>query len=270
MKILYFSSALCSLILVFSFSFYFRDSLERSLDDYAIKKAEQQFGTSALAPKQEDKIRRIAEEMNITDRFVVRKMNRTALLTFGYHNAFVYFFNFLNCIPLNNSPVLFVSEGFFDDLSDEEQRFLIGHELIHIQEHHTHYLNLVLLSVLIFLSIVCALLKKTIYSYIQKRVSTHYYSLISALVFYGLLFICYSVSTLSGLAYRRHIEWVADCRSLALLESYDGALKLTERWQKEFNLPLHNPYLGLLSDHPSCHERIAYYLHLKNRSKEVS
>ena len=109
------------------------------LNDYAIQAAEEQFGSQHLAPAQEEKILSIAHEMGITEPFTIRKMNRFAIAFGGYHNAFAYFPALLHFIPLSNKPFLFISEGFFEDLTLDEQRFLIGHELTHIQENHTLY-----------------------------------------------------------------------------------------------------------------------------------
>lgn len=271
MKILNSFSVLFSLIVIFSTAWYFRNDIKRRLDDFAIKSAQDKFGTMSLAQCQEEKIRNIAQEMNITEHFIIRKMNRAALLAYGYCNAFVCFYTFLNFIPINNTPFLFVSEGFFEDLSEEEQRFLIGHELIHLQEHHTQYFNLILYCIWIMMLIFCRRFRNTIFSSIQWCVPIRYSSYVSYVsmsVFCCVLFLCSFISTLGSLAYRRNIEWIADCRSLELLKSYDGAIKITERWQKEFKIPLHNPYFGLFSGHPSCHERIVYYEQVKNKAKE--
>src|SRR5438876_215687 len=97
------------------------------------------YGSMPLAPAYEAKILAIAKELEVTDSMVMRKMNTHALKAFGYNNACAASHVFLGILPLVDTPFLFISEGFFEDLTEEEQRFLIGHELIHIKERHTKY-----------------------------------------------------------------------------------------------------------------------------------
>lgn len=248
-------------------AFFTFDHIRHYLDDYVLKSSQEKFGTRNLAPEREEKIRQIALEMKIDTPFIIRKMNQAALLALGYHNAFCYFPALFNSIPISNIPFLFVSEGFFEDLSEGEQRFIIGHELVHIREHHVQYLNLVMLIAGLLLLIGCWYITKLIMPfkvYIPSRYHTFFSRGTSCILFYS----CLVIPNLCGLAYRRHIERVADYESLTMLKSYDGACKLIDRWQKEFNLPLHNPYYGLFSDHPSCQERITYCLNLKNELKD--
>ena len=67
--------------------------------------------------------------------------------------------------------------------------------------------------------------------------------------------------------YRRHIEWEADYKSLEILKSYDGGIKLMERWQQDYKIPADNVFLGLFADHPSCSERKMYCLECKNKAE---
>ncbi len=263
-----------TILLLFTLSlmlgaFYFKSYLAQYVYDYAIKQAQQRFGTQALSAEREEKIRLIAQEMKIDQEFIIRKMNRTALLQFGYCNAFVYFYNFLNFLPLCSTPFLFVSEGFFEDLSEGEQRFLIGHELVHIQEHHTQYLNLIVYSFWLFLILFYWFTKKPFISFIQSLITFRNSRQFALLTFCCLVYVGCLFPVLGSFAYKRYIEWVADSRALATLKVYDGALKIIDRWQKEFNMPLHNAYYGLFSDHPSCHERRTYCLHLKNNERNL-
>lgn len=223
------------------------------LDSYAIGIAEKKFGSKRLAQSQEDKILSIAAEMGITENIVIRKMNTPALLTYGYYNAFAYFAGaFFQVFPISDQPFMFVSEGFLEDLSAEEQRFLIGHELIHIRDRHTKYLTFLwYLSVLLLLIMAYYMRRK----YLLSKFPT------GLLVYFSLV-----IPNLTVLAYRRHIEWVADTESMKMLGSYDGCMKLMSRWQKDFEMPKDHPMHKLLSDHPSCYEREQCCLELKNQN----
>jgi Zn-dependent protease with chaperone function len=233
---------------------------------YSINQAQQKYGNVPLSPEYEKMIRSIAQEMAIEQEFIIRKMNYKALREFGYNNAFVFFYTFFNCIPLCNTPFLFVSEGFFENLSLDEQRFLIGHELVHAQEHHTQYLNITLISFWMLLIIVMIFLSRSAgivssWHYFQS----HLGKFIVQLVLGSLIFCTYYSSLLLSLAYRRHIEKTADYTCLTKLKAYDGAFALIDRWHKEFKVPFYNPYYGLFSTHPSCFERKEYCLKLKNK-----
>jgi len=245
---------------------YNRNYLSQQLDLYALKETEQEFGATPLAPEQIEKIKLIAQEMGIIEPITIRKMNHKALRTFGYCNAFAYFPTLLTFIPVSNTPFLFVSEGFLEDLSPEEQRFIIGHEMIHIKEQHTRFLNLVI-YVLLFVILMSWYFLRNNFELLIQYYITKNHTLIFILST-SLLFGASCIPALASLAYRRHIERVADHNSLTLLKSYDGCIKLLERWEKEFKLPAHNSYFGLTSDHPSCFERKLYCLKLQNESKD--
>ncbi len=232
------------------------------LKSYVAKATEQELGSLPLNQEQEEKIKSIAQEVGITEPIIIRKMNQKAMAALGYHNAFAYFPLLFTFIPTNSDPYLFISEGFLEDLLPEEQRFLIGHEMIHIKERHTLYLNLFLYSLLLVLIVLSYLLTKKIQRIVRGM---HHQKYIMGVITCVVGFICFSVPSLIGLAYRRHIEKVADCHSLQILKTYEGCAKLVDRWQKEFSLPSHNPYFGLLSDHPSCGERKSYCLALQNK-----
>lgn len=266
-----FSSYVVFIVLILGFlTWHNRNYIRIRLDFYALKMVQDRYGTQPLAPEQEAKIRHIAQEMNIVEPIIIRKMNHQTLRTFGYYNAFACFAQFMNSIPLSNKPFMFVSEGFFKDLSPEEQRFLIGHELIHIKEHHTQYSTFLywFFVIILFLGVFW-LHKKRIIPIIDSREvfknQRHFRTVFVSLLFY----ISLVIPNLCHLAYRRHIEWVADEQSLLSLQSYEGGLKLFDRWQNDFKLPLHNHFYGLLADHPSCYERKMYCLHLKNKSKDL-
>ncbi len=242
-----------------------KNYLHDKLTSYVSEKAQQRFGTKSIAKDQENKIKSIARAMNVSEPIVIRKMNHNALITFGYYNAFAHFPLLFDFIPVGSKPFLFVSEGFFEDLSPKEQLFLIGHEMVHIKEKHTIYLNLLLNLFFLGLFLFWLFFKKII----NKNAFIKKHSSVFSVIYILLFFISLTVPNLVSLAYKRHIERVADYKSIEKLKSYDGGIKLLERWKKEFRLPDYNPHYDLFSDHPSNAERKQCFLKLKNRSKEI-
>ena len=229
--------------------------LSYKLSSYVSRKAEQELGAIPLAKKQEKKIKAIAHKMGVVEPIVIRKMNHKALAAFGYYNAIAHFPSLFGFIPVRTEPFLFISEGFFEDLSSEEQLFLIGHEMVHIRERHTRYLNLV--YYLLFLGLL-------LFWWFSKR----YFRSPALIVVHRILLCIFLVApNLICLAYRRRIEREADYTSMKILNSYDGGIKLIERWRREFKMPADNPHFGLFSDHPSHFERKICCLEFKNKAK---
>lgn len=241
-----------------------RDAIVTYLQNYTATSAQTKFGKQRLAEQYEQMIRSIADRMGIQEQFTVRKMNTYSTQVMGYHNAFALQPLLFGFIPVGLSPFMFVSEGFFEDLSQQEQEFLIGHELIHIERAHVRYFNLIYYLLLVIVIAVWFLLRRKIRSMCGKKVWLY------PVATFIMLFCCSDALNVAGLAYKRSIEYEADSTSVALLNSYDGGMALIKRWQKEFRMPLHNDWWGLFSDHPSCHERIAYFSQVKQQQERSS
>lgn len=259
---LYFFSLALIMLVGISFN---KDFLEEQALIDAIQTAQMTFGSMSLHAEQEQFVRSIADEIGVKRKLIIRKMNQNALVQFGYHNAFAYTPQMFFLFPLKSVSFLFISEGFFEDLTPEEQRFLIGHEMIHIFHGHLDYLILCVLLLFISLVFISWQFRKRIKLIIQRKISHRYQTHMMGFVTFLLFCACNIGSSGAALAYRRYIEKEADCVSMQLLNSYDGCMKLTQRWHKECKLDLHNPYFGLTSDHPSCSERQAYCLELQNK-----
>jgi len=236
--------------------------LSQKFNTYIIAHTEEAFGSQQLAPQQEDLIRSIAQKMGIPVP-LMRKMNLKALRTFGYHNAFA-----VSPSIFLSQPFLFVSEGFFEDLSLEEQEFIIGHEMIHIREEHTRWLSITMCLLLALLCMGAYILRKKLKRVIHNTLTTSYQKTILNVISVILFGLCLAITGLIRLAYHRHIEWVADIQSMKILKSYEGGIKLLDRSEKELKLPQYNPYWGILSDHPSCSERKTCCIALHNQAKE--
>ena len=100
--------ALSLLFLLFLYCIPKNSYIRQQLDSYAQQIAEQQFGSMVLTPEYEEKIVAIAQEMKVTEPFIIRKMNYQALSLFGYYNAFTYFPLLFNCIPIGNQAFFLV------------------------------------------------------------------------------------------------------------------------------------------------------------------
>lgn len=266
-KALYFTFLLFSIVLGISI-FVYSDRITQSIQSFAIKEAQKKFGDKSISPEREQEIRSIAQEMNIDKEFLIRKMNREALLKFGYCNAFVYFYTFLNCIPMCSTPFLFISESFFEDLSFEERRFLIGHELVHIEEEHTRYLQMATYLFMIVAGLFSYFLGKRWFKKLSLSQELNDRKIYRVLIFF-IFWLNLVVIGLGNCAYKRYIERVADYRALTTLKAYDGAFKIFNRWHNDYKVALHNPYYGLLADHPSCDERRTYCQTLKNNERQL-
>lgn len=238
--------------------------VQRYLVPYAHKSIEVLYGSISLAPAYESKVMEIAKELGMDEPIVMRKMNTNALRVFGYYNAVVVTHAFWDMLPLVDTTFLFISEGFFEDLSEQEQRFLIGHELIHAKDRHTRYLPIIM--PLVFL--VLLILFLCMYKKIGVMISTHIIESYRALLFLCIgifsIWMLVVIPSLVHSQYRRYIEWQADSKSLAALNSHDEGIQLLERWMKEYNIPQVNPYGGWFASHPSCYERRVYCLAQKN------
>ena len=232
-------------------------------EEYAISNLYETLGNLPVSNEIEEKINNISREIELTEKIIIRKMSPQALRIMGYHNAFCCYPNVLfGCITFNK-PHIFISEGFFEDLLPEEQRFLIGHELMHIKQHHVLYLNLIILLIRITILafwwfIIIKYAKKIILKFDIKYRDKIFYAFVVTSLFF-----CFFILKLLELSYRRYIEIDADIKSIELLKSHEGAIKLIERWVGEFKIPFKNNYYGLLSDHPSSSERKNYCLNLR-------
>ena len=256
-----------SLLIGFIAVFYcFQLSFFQYLDNYAIRAAQVQLGCSRLQSEQEEKIKSIALKMGIKKPLIIRKMNTQALLQYGYYNAFVYFYKLFNVIPISTQPFVFVSEGFLEDISTEEQLFIIGHELVHAQQQHRLYLDFIFYMVLVVLFVVCFLLRNPLYLFFSKYLSFEFIRYAWVLLFALGMF----ANSYAFYAYLRAIEREADAESIAQLHSYDGGIKLIDRWVRDFRMPLHNQGLDWFIDHPSHFERKTYFLSCKkNHEKDL-
>ncbi|OGB84011.1 hypothetical protein A3F66_06585 [candidate division TM6 bacterium RIFCSPHIGHO2_12_FULL_32_22] len=253
-KILFLSPFIYLLVVLFANQL---DSVKNLAEE--VVDIESVWGNQRVSSDIEKKIYEIANKMGIGKSFEIRKMNVAVMQRFGYCNALAVAPVLANIIPIS-SDYLYVSNGFMEDLSEDEQIFLIGHELTHIKYSHSFYLfifNMMLISMIIFLSYLA-------YQLLAKKLSGIFLYMAFFLAVGSLISVADIISSL----YSRYIERVADCESMQILNAYDGALKLIERWKNEYKMAEHNNYAGLFADHPSNHERRIYCLDLKNKHSQ--
>lgn len=244
-----------AVILAVNFALIQIPCIAQKLQSYAISSTEEAFGGRLLSKDQEQKIREIAQKLGVIQTINIRKMNAQSLQQFGYHNAFAYFPHIFNIFPVGDQVFMYISEGFFEDLSPEEQDFLIGHELVHIKLGHTKYIPIIYLVLFILITLGVWQLRKR-YGFLR-------YWMVTIGVWLALMW----TINLGHLSYRRHIERMADIQSLECLGTYKGLLKIIERWMREYKMPLHNDYYGIFADHPSVWQRQAYCLELQHNHK---
>ena len=253
--IIFLSALFCGVL-----SFFVYKPIKKGMESYALSCLYESHGNMSLSSAIESSVDAIVKKMDLSEEVSICKMNVNLMRRLGYHNACACYPSLLCGFIIFNKPHFFISEGFFEDLSIEEQNFIIGHELAHIREHHLLYLPiLILLVTLMFLIFWWFVVRR----YIRKLASKFdikYYKKIA----YTLLVIsfccCLFLSDLIELAYRRHIERYADSKALHMIKCHEGALKVIDRWSKESGVPLNNDYYGIFCDHPSSAERIEYCL----------
>jgi Zn-dependent protease with chaperone function len=265
-----------ALILIIGLATNYQRLIEQARS-YTISTLEKSFGSQPLDAKQTALVQAIAAEMGISIPIKICKMNTLAMQQFGYCNALAVTPLFLDLIPISSQPYMYISESFFADITPAEQRFLIGHELIHIRDQHVDWLNFWIIILQITGFIIFWLITKSLrlkLSAFKAQTLSKEPLILKLRIILGVIckafvpaaIICIAFVTtnltpiLISLTYRRYIEREADCRSLELLNSHAGALQFMCRAEKSYKSPKHNPYFGLLADHPSCHERRIYCL----------
>lgn len=197
------------------------------------------YGTESVQPEHEAFIRSIMTDLGYTRPLIIRKMNRYAMSIFSRTNAFVW----LDCY-------LFVGESFFKELSVEEQRFLIGHELAHGMYYHTTTILLVTLAAkLIAAGVGIATARKL-----------HALEVNPPLACALGLIVCIAIEaagTFGTKMIERRNEITADYISATRLNAKDGGIAFLKTAER-YNVYDYSKLLNrLLEGHPSPAQRIA-------------
>jgi Zn-dependent protease with chaperone function len=208
-----------------------------------ISNFEDSYGRVNLSDKYVNEIRSVMSKMNFDMPVNLKKMNSQALRIFGYYNAMAGYPMLFKIIPLNK-PYIFVSESFFEDITKEEQVFLIGHELMHIfykdPVWHAVIFNFVFISLI-------ALFMFLIYNFNR----------INKIALTIIFILSWVIINLGKFAHCRYFEKRADLESMQILCSHEGCLKYLDRYEKFINVKSDDN--SWLSDHPSNNQRRNYF-----------
>lgn len=91
--------------------------------EYVVQKL---YGTRNVSPKNENNIRKIAQQMGCSDNFIIKQMHQN----FQGTNENVYAFTL--------GKHIFINEKLFEKLIYEQQEFVVGHELSHLISKHSY------------------------------------------------------------------------------------------------------------------------------------
>jgi Zn-dependent protease with chaperone function len=198
----------------------------------------ERFAKEKVSAQEEAYIRSIAKELNTRKDFSICRMNEDAAAQHGAVNA----------CALGN--VLLIGPHFFNELSEPQKRFLIGRELIHIEENHT------LTNWLYYASIPCVALGpcNILADYIVPQANKKWSWFIrGSLIASGLL-----GTYLLSAKVSRFNEFEADREAALRLNEINGGVSFYKTYAQYYSY-----YDGaslwkrLLIPYPTCKQRIA-------------
>lgn len=250
-----------ALILIIGLAANYQRLMEQARN-YAINSTEKNYGSEPIDHEKATEIQAIATEIGLLKPIKICKMNSTSMQQFGDSAIAACLPCCTLLIPIFEQPYLLIGGKFFNTFSPAEQRFLIGRELVRIKQNHTYKMNLLGLALFFLCFMIFWKITKPLRLKLKKFRTRFIYKNIAIALSIGLLSLSLVriAPYLLNLTYRRHIERELDRLAIELLSCHEGALKVISRQQQEYHYPEHNPYLGLLSDRPSCHERRIYCL----------
>ncbi len=234
-------------------------SVIRTVDDFM---GTENLGFQTLTEKNEVFIKSIITDLGMDDYCIeIRGMSNLAQREIGRLNAFV--------IPSGifgnkSHSYLYISEDWFDTLSEQEKQALVRHELMHLQKDHVKKKNRFLLASgvsLYFVNWLTQHLRN--YSYFPKdRVSSALADRSSN--------ICWITWFMLVLNHSRRCEKEADIEAAKTMQDKQGFIDLFKDFKdgvedpdskfkiKRFVHKLFKPLKRLLSTHPEFDERVAY------------
>lgn len=220
----------------------------------------ERLGYHAVSKENEQFIRALITELNMDDYCIeIRGMTYQAKLHVGYINAFVI----PTLFSKKKHAYLYISEVWFDTLSNEEKRALVGHELMHIYLNHRTKSFLLSISSAIVAGAMGNMLAKVI---IEKNSTvannSAFPTIMSALEFTG--------SMLVQSKYSRMCEKEADIKATQVTHEKQGMLTLLHTMKTKTHDPkskfiikrikdkMIKPIAHLFSSHPKISQRVAY------------
>lgn len=224
-----------------------------------------------LQEKNENFIRDIIQELGMSQDIKVFKMSSEEIKKYGRNNAFV-----------TDKKEMYISEDFFNELNNEEKRFLVGHELMHLKLEHAQKRNLQLFMsslVLYFVGHFSEYYIKKNYGdryfngKIRSKKEIYIHNLKSGLISLasGLGFGAISTSIL--LFFNRKRELEADRESVLKLKCFDGGINFFKKMKKEIESSfsesptIYKFLFSITSTHPDHKTRIKQ---IKNLKKEYN
>lgn len=203
------------------------------------------YGRQRLKPKNEKFVKDIMKILGMeSEQIGVYKSNHFAIAHHGYNNAFAV--GFLNSI--------FISEGFFEELSFNEKVFLIGHELSHLKKNHSYKKASLILGKFCF----WWYFNDQIESFIKEKLKTTRLAGWTKETNYIFSKIFAGISCLGFLAYSRICEYDADKTAVVNLGNVarNGGLGMFKSFKEKEDETRDSFLFRLLSTHPSHEQRI--------------
>lgn len=248
-------------------------STKQKAYDFREKLLVQWFGTLGgelpLDPEMEALVKEVIAELNIPggDQIRIRRMSRLSMLSMGKKNAFV--------VDIPGLPkYMFISEKFFRKLTKDEQRAIIGHELMHLKYRHVPKKIAFALGggITIIIGAYIA------YKWLAESYKGTSIDQTTTNIFNECLFGVFGIFGLSRAALSRLYEYQADEEAVKALGSYDGAISAFEKLKKYedkivYELPeviqqaINNPMNKVFATHPPTADRIAKIQQLKEAAE---
>ncbi|MEX0940534.1 MAG: M48 family metallopeptidase [Candidatus Babeliales bacterium] len=264
---LYFISAMCGLNATLDIDrpeaqanreLTLKEKFFRELDDFM---GLENLGFKSISKENEQFIRAIIHELEMDNYCIeIRRMSNHAQQIVGRMNAFVTY-----SFKKEEHAYMFISEEWFETLSENEKQALVRHELMHLKYDHVSrkqiLAGLVLCSYYYFIY-------KVFFDYqsfqINKTSKIMYKS--SPFIFFtSLLLLC---------KFSRFCEKQADIQAAKTVSDKQGFINLFKKFKecedpeskfrlKRFVKNLFRPILKLFNTHPELDERIAYIENLE-------
>lgn len=220
------------------------------------------LGIQQLLPHNEQYIRGIITNLKMDEYCIeIRGMSNLAQRVFGRVNAFVY----PSAFSKESHSYLYISEDWFETLSDQEKQALVRHELMHLKlDHNARMAQVTVLSLIAIIAVKIALEKKL---NIDSSNSSWGTILIKNLAIFKILGLLTS-------PYSRMLEKEADIEAAKTMQSNQGFLDLFTGMRKEIEDPESkfavlrfadkiDKYINsFFSTHPDFDERIEYIKNL--------
>ena len=240
------------------------------------------LGNESVSPETEQCIRHIIKDMNMENYHIeIFSMNNYGKNLYGFMNAVV-----LPSFFRSKSNFLYISQDWFNTLSQQEKRALIGHELIHIRNKHIPKKVMILIASCFFNSVLAVNLIRCIEpDAFDIRADITFRKKFFEMFAIELFMLFFYFSNGPRNWYSRFCEKEADIQSAQLLDCAEGAAELwaqfickTNAEKSLFKKSLTKiPYkkvrtiikfLFLDGTHPQPKKRVAYMKKLALESKQ--